>query len=188
MTTFATLTNEARDAADTSAESARFASWAAERRKCPNLIAQAEMVAARWEELQRREQHPCSRETPTTRRGRPASQYENRVTWVMELTWIDDPNWLDDLLRGSIASSVGAHNGKLNVRISDVRAALRLKMISAAKVKRPDMSERTARSIAQAARHAASGIACYLDRRPEIKERLLAELALERSLMFGQAA
>tara|TARA_R100000541_G_scaffold11732_1_gene19888 strand:- start:5706 stop:6032 length:327 start_codon:yes stop_codon:yes gene_type:complete len=100
---------------------------------------------------------------------------------------LDRPGWLDDVLQGSIGSSVGAHKGQLNVRASDVAAALHLRNISVAAIKRPDMEDRTAQSVAQATRHAARGIDHYLSRRPHIKAGLIKAIQLERALAYQAA-
>ncbi|HAQ27755.1 MAG TPA: hypothetical protein DCQ80_17605 [Pseudomonas sp.] len=102
----------------------------------------------------------------------------------MPLLHWERPSWFDDIVRGSIASSVGARKGQLNVRVSDVCAALHLKVISVAAIKRPDMPDRSAQSIAQAARHAARGIFHYIFRHPQAHARLIEEYELECALAY----
>lgn len=168
---------------------AQYELWASERRNCPHLADDAATAAARWLKMQSESAAPAaepadqSKPAETkTRRGRPALSTENPIVSLMPLLSLDNPSWFDDILRGSIASSAGTHKGQLNVRVSDVKAALYLGRISVAAVKRPDMEDRTARSIAQAARHAAHGIDLYLNRHPYIRARLVEEAKLEHEL------
>lgn len=159
--------------------STQFNRWAAKRRADPNLPFDAATAAARWLEIQSIElaEQPL---TAKNRRGRPAQRTENPIATHMILIALDQPAWLDDIIHGSIASSVGTTKGQLNVRSSEVTAALYLKAISVEAVKRPDMPDRSARSIAQAARHAARGIDHYLNNQPQ----LLEVLKLERTLAY----
>lgn len=173
-------------------EYSQFSAWANRRRNCPFLAADAATAAARYSEMQSATTgKPADRATALTalaqendqaskpQRGRPPIKMENPVAAFMPfLTW-ERPSWFDDILRGSIASSVGNHKGRLNARVSDVCAALHLKVISAEAIKRPDMPERSAQSIAQAARLAARGVFHYIFQNPQVRAQLVEEYELE---------
>ena len=161
--------------------------WAKKRRACPHLSADAAKAEARWLEMQNAHLSNLTDQPAQARRGRPALRMENPIVELMPTLSLDRPGWLDDVLRGSIASSVGAHKGQLNVRTSDVVAALHLRIITVRAIKRPDMGDRTAQSIAKAARHAARGIDHYLHRHPHIKAGLVETIELERALTYPAA-
>jgi len=155
--------------------------WASKRRACPHLAADAAMAAARWQEMQTT---VTDDQVSKSRRGRPPVTLENPASPFVPLLHWERPSWFDDIVRGSIASSVGARKGQLNVRVSDVCAALHLKVISVAAIKRPDMPDRSAQSIAQAARHAARGIFHYIFQHPQAQARLIEEYELECALAY----
>lgn len=161
---------------------ASFNRWANTRRSDPLLIKDAEKVA-RWTPLtiekQTEEQPEGGKKTANSRRGRPKISTPNPVASYMHLLSYDRPHWVDSIVYGSIATGAGSSNGRLNVRPLSVIGALHLQTISAGAVKTAVMPLRTAQTIAKAARHAAHGIDSYLARHPEIKERLVLELATE---------
>lgn len=159
----------------------QFDLWAAKRRACPHLAADAAMAAARWQEMQTT---VTDDQVSKSRRGRPPVALENPVSSFVPLLHWERQSWFDDIVRGSIASSVGESKGQLNIRVSEVCAALHLKVISVAAIKRPNMSDRTAQSIAQATRHAARGIFHYLFRHPQVQARLVEEYEQERALAY----
>lgn len=105
-------------------------------------------------------------------KGRPVIRTPNPVASIMPLMSLNRPQWLDDIVYGAVATAAGASKGKLNVKPSAVLAALHLSAISTRAVWVSEMSQRTAQSIAKATRHAAHGIAAFLDRHPAIKTGL----------------
>ncbi|WP_141228781.1 hypothetical protein [Pseudomonas lundensis] len=161
---------------------ASFNRWANKRRSDPQLIEDAERVA-RWTppiiEKQLKEQTKGKKHTANSKRGRPELSTPNPVASYMHLLSYNRPHWLDSIVYGSVATGAGSSNGKLNVSPKSVIGALHLRTISTGALKTPEMSLRTAQTIAKAARHAAHGIDSYLARHPEIKERLALELASE---------
>ncbi|WP_117140169.1 hypothetical protein [Pseudomonas amygdali] len=119
-------------------------------------------------------------EAPKRGRGRPKTSYVNPVAAYMHLLAIPDPlPWIDDIVTGSIITSAGVTNGKINVKARAVIGALFLSEITADACKTIEISLRTAQRIAKAARHAAHGIASYVDRHPGIKAEIGAEIGLE---------
>mgnify|MGYP001547665259 FL=1 len=89
--------------------------------------------------------------------------------------------WVDHIITGSIITSAGVTNGKINVKARAVIGALFATEITAEACKTGEISLRTAQRIAKAARHAAHGIASYVERHPSIKAELDSE-ALFRAL------
>ena len=76
----------------------------------------------------------------------------------MHLLAIPDPlPWVNDIITGSIITSAGVTNGKINVKARAVIGALFLSEITADACKTNEYSLRTAQRIAKAARHAAHG-------------------------------
>lgn len=113
-------------------------------------------------------------------RGRPKTKKPNPAAVFMPLLVIPEVlNWVDDIIHGSILSSAGTSNGKINVRPRAVIGALFLPEISAEACQTSEHTLRTAQRIAKAARHAADGLASFIERHPSIKARLEAELAPE---------
>jgi len=84
--------------------------------------------------------------------------------------------WAEDIIQGSIITSADVSNGKVNVRASAVTRALCQAEITTAGCQAEGVALRTAQRIAKAARHAAHGIASYLERHPKIKAALDEEL------------
>lgn len=117
---------------------------------------------------------------PKRRRGRPATTSTNPAAPYMPLLVIPRPLlWVDDIIRGSIFTSAGVTNGKINVRAPAVISALFQSDITAANCKTAEITLRTAQRIAKTARHAADGIASYIERHLPLRDRLGAELAAE---------
>lgn len=178
---------------------AQFARWAAQRRNCPHLASDALRASSRAGSLRSSksdnfrtavgaagQDNRSQCQALGKPRGRPAVITVNPVAQLMPFLGWNRPYWFDDILYGSIASSVGAHKGQLNVRVSDVYAALFLSEISTAAIRRHGMSERSVQSIAKAARHVASGIWHYLHRHPVLRDRVKNEVQTELALQPRQ--
>lgn len=159
-----------------------FKRWADKRRSDPLLIEDAEK-AVRWRPTKPahtiERPDPESKEPASSRRGRPELKTPNPVASYMSLLCHQRPHWVDAIVYGSTATGAGSSSGKLNVQPRAVLAALYLKTISANAVKTADITLRTAQTVAKAARHAAHGIGCYLDRHPMTKARMDLELSYE---------
>lgn len=113
-------------------------------------------------------------------RGRPKTLFKNPAAAFMPFLVIPDPlPWVDDIIHGSILTSAGRSNGKINVKVRAVIGALFLSEISADACKTDESTLRTAQRIAKAARHAANGIASYVERHPKRKAELEAELSAD---------
>ena len=89
--------------------------------------------------------------------------------------------WVDDIITGSIITSAGVSNGKINVKLRAVIGALFLSEITAEACKTDEITLRTAQRIAKAARHAAHGIASYVERHPAIKAEIDVEALFRAS-------
>lgn len=116
------------------------------------------------------------------KRGRPKTVFTNPAAAFMPfLATPQLPNWADDIITGSIYTSAGTNttSGKVNVKSRSVVAALFLSEISAESCQTSEYTLRTAQRIAKAARHAAHGIASYIERHPALKAELDVELAVE---------
>ncbi|VVO38889.1 hypothetical protein PS712_05647 [Pseudomonas fluorescens] len=87
--------------------------------------------------------------------------------------------WVDDIIHGSILTSAKTSNGKINVKVRAVIHALFLSEISADACHTCEYTLRTAQRIAKAARHAAHGIASYVERHPKLKAELEANIEAE---------
>lgn len=167
---------------DYSYSPATFKRWADKRRLDPRLIEDAEKVG-RWtpatpmQVIERPDPQP--KEPASSRRGRPELNTLNPIVSYMPLLCHQRPNWVDAIVYVSTATGAGSSSGKLNVQPRAVLAALYLKTISTNAVKTADISLRTAQTIAKAARHAAHGIGCYLDRHPMTKAQMDLELSYE---------
>lgn len=155
------------------ATSGSFRDWADRRRSDPRLTEDAAMASrcSQWVT----EQKPTEKKPAGSRRGRPELSTINPVVSVMPFLSFDRPQWVDDIVYGSVATGAGVSRGRLNIRPGCVLAALHLEVVSAGAIKTVDMSVRSAQTIAKAARHAAHGIAFYLDRHPTIRARLALE-------------
>lgn len=117
---------------------------------------------------------------PKRGRGRPEFAYANPAAPYMHLLGIPNPlPWVDDIIRGAIITSVGVSNGKINVEARAVIGALFLSEITAKACKTSEITLRTAQRIAKATRHAAHGIASYVDRHTDLKARLDGEITAE---------
>lgn len=155
---------------------AEYEAWAAQRRT-ENLTtdyATAQVAMAKADPA------APAVEDERIRRGRPKTKYANPAASYMPFLVIPDPlPWVDDIIHGSILTSAGVSNGKINVKARAVIGALFLSEISAGACQTSEYTLRTAQRIAKAARHAAHGIASYIERQPELKAELEAELSVE---------
>lgn len=120
-------------------------------------------------------------------RGRPKTTYVNPVAAFMPFLVIPNPlRWVDDIITGSLYTSAGVSNGKINVKARAVIGALFLSEITAEACQTSEISLRTAQRIAKAARHASHGIASYVARYPKIKAELETETTAETLLRSFQ--
>ncbi|MGY2276976.1 hypothetical protein ACW9H0_05000 [Pseudomonas monsensis] len=153
---------------------AEFEAWAAQRRSDDLSTDYATIQAA----VTKSEAIAPVVEAEPIKRGRPKTVFTNPAAAFMPfLATPHLPNWADDIITGSIYTSAGTNttSGKVNVKSRSVVAALFLSEISAESCRTSEYTLRTAQRIAKAARHAAHGIASYVERHPKIK----AELAVE---------
>lgn len=151
-----------------------FKRWAEQRRNDPRLESDSQVASAAQVHLSAAMTQRSDVCAGTPRRGRPANHFINPVADFMryvEFTEHGEPSWVGDIIYGSIATAIGSASGKLRARVSDVRHAVSLPVISAEAVRGPYMSLRTAQGVAKAARHAAHGIHHFLLRRPELLSR-----------------
>ncbi|MBV7524375.1 hypothetical protein KW834_08140 [Pseudomonas sp. PDM29] len=169
---------------------AEFQAWAAQRRADANLTtdhttAQASLVSdCDIEAPQAVTAEPIAKQ----RRGRPKTVFKNPAVAFMPFLTVPDPlPWVDDIIHGSILTSAGRSNGKINVKTRAIIGALFLSEISADACMTSERTLRTAQRIAKAARHAAHGIASYVERHPALKAELEAELAIEALFRASQA-
>ena len=163
---------------------AQYQAWAAERRADESLSEDQQKAAkglaseTQAYALALIQDHPS--DEPKRGRGRPKATFANPVAAYMHLLTIPDPlPWVDDIVTGSIITSAGVTNGKINVKARAVIGALFLSEITADACKTNEYSLRTAQRIAKAARHAAHGIASYVERHPDIKAEIVAEVGAE---------
>lgn len=157
---------------------AQFQAWATERRSGPKELSQDHAQAASTLVLP--EGSSPAEVSPKATRGRPKTTYPNPVAAFMPYLAVPDPlPWVGDIIHGSILTSAGVSNGKINVKTRAVIGALFLKEITAEACVTSEHTLRTAQRIAKAARHAAHGIASYVERHPTLKAELEAELAVE---------
>ncbi|MCI0993454.1 hypothetical protein [Pseudomonas corrugata] len=155
---------------------AQYQAWAAERRADEALLEDHRRAT-------RAKPSDSPIEAPKRGRGRPKTNYANPVATYMHLLAVPNPlPWVDDIVAGSIITSAGVTNGKINVKARAVIGALFLSEITADACQTSEISLRTAQRIAKAARHAAHGIASYVDRHPGIKAEIGAEIGLEALL------
>ena len=145
----------------------KYQAWAAERR-VDDLLASDHSSATTYEAA------PVVAAEPTKAgRGRPKTSYANPVAAYMYLLAVPDLlPWVDYIITGSIITSAGVTNGKVNVKARSVIGALFATEITAEACKTREISLRTAQRIAKAARHAAHGIASYVERHPTIKAEI----------------
>jgi len=158
-------------------DEAQYQAWATERRADESLYKDHATASAPLVE-------DCSTSdpevAPKATRGRPKTTYANPAAAYMPFLTVPDPlPWVDDIIHGSILTSAGRSNGKINVKTRAVIGALFLSEISAESCQTSEYTLRTAQRIAKAARHAAHGIASYVDRHPKIKAELEAEIGVE---------
>ncbi|WP_047335967.1 hypothetical protein [Pseudomonas protegens] len=155
-----------------------FQAWAAERRADEALSEDAHKAITKLTEATKaRPEEPRKKA-----RGRPKTTYKNPVAPFMYLLAVPDPlPWVDDIVTGSIITSAGVSNGKINVKARAVIGALFLSEITAEACKTDEITLRTAQRIAKAARHAAHGIASYVERHPAIKAEIDVEALFRAS-------
>nr|WP_279153062.1 hypothetical protein [Pseudomonas mosselii] len=157
----------------------QYQAWAAERCADEFLTEDHQKAAELAIEIQGEPTEAPSGE-PKRGRGRPKTTFANPVAAYMHLLAVPEPlPWVYDIISGSIITSAGVTNGKINVKARAVIGALFLSEITAAACKTNEYSLRTAQRIAKAARHAAHGIASYVDRHPDIKAEIVAEVGAE---------
>ena len=157
---------------------AEFEAWAAQRRS-EDLSAD---YAALQVAVKKSEPVVPVVEDKPIRRGRPKTVFTNPAAAFMPfLATPHLPNWAHDIITGSIYTSAGTNttSGKVNVKSRSVVAALFLSEISAESCRTSEYTLRTAQRIAKAARHAAHGIASYVERHPAIKAEIVAEVGAE---------
>jgi hypothetical protein len=145
----------------------KYQAWAAERR-ADDLLVSDHSSATPYKLV------PVAAAEPAKAgRGRPKTSYANPVAAYMYLLAVPDLlPWVDHIITGSITTSAGVTNGKVNVKARSVIGALFATEITAEACKTSEISLRTAQRIAKAARHAAHGIASYVERHPKIKAEM----------------
>ncbi|NWD56507.1 hypothetical protein HX878_17315, partial [Pseudomonas veronii] len=116
---------------------AQHQAWAAQRRADEDLYEDHQRAA-------RAKPSDSPIEAPKRGRGRPKTSYVNPVAAYMHLLAIPDPlPWIDDIVTGSIITSAGVTNGKINVKARAVIGALFLSEITADACKTIEISLRT---------------------------------------------
>ncbi|MBA6117642.1 hypothetical protein MXF29_18785 [Pseudomonas sp. NC26] len=159
---------------------AQYQAWAAERRADESLSEDHQKAAKGLSSETQGQPQETPSDEPKRGRGRQKTTYANPVAAYMYLLAIPDPlPWVDDIVTGSIITSAGVTNGKINVKARAVIDALFLSEITADACKTNEYSLRTAQRIAKAARHAAHGIASYVERHPDIKAEIVVEVGAE---------
>ena len=159
---------------------AEFQAWAAQRRADEGLPEDHAKAAA---PVVKDNLTSAPEVSPKANRGRPKTVFKNPAAAFMPFLVIPDPlPWVDDIIHGSILTSAGRSNGKINVKARAVIGALFLSEISADACVTSEHTLRTAQRIAKAARHAAHGIASYVDRHPKLKAEL--EATIEAEALF----
>lgn len=154
----------------------KYQAWAAERR------ADVLLVSDHASATMYKHAPVATTEPARAGRGRPKTIYANPVAAYMYLlAGLDLLPWVDHIITGSIITSAGVTNGKVNVKARAVIGALFAAEITAEVCKSSDISLRTAQRIAKAARHAAHGIASYVERHPAIKTELDSEALFRTS-------
>ncbi|MGY2293685.1 hypothetical protein [Pseudomonas sp. SDO5511_1_S431] len=165
---------------------AEFQVWAAQRRTDTNLT--TDYTTARYSLSKAAPVVEAAEPIVKQGRGRPKTVFKNPAAAFMPFLTVPDPlPWVDDIIHGSILTSAGVSNGKINVKTRAVIGALFLTEISADACMTSEHTLRTAQRIAKAARHAAHGIASYVERHPALKAELEAELAVEALFRASQA-
>lgn len=173
-----------RDIVLPKSRSAEFQAWAAERRADEGLPEDHAKAASL---LVKDNLTSAPEVSPKETRGRPKTIAKNPAAAYMPFLTIPDPlPWVADIIHGSICTSAGTSNGKINVKARAVIGALFLSEISAEACKTSEYTLRTAQRIAKAARHAAHGIASYVERHPKLKAELEAEIGSEALFRASQ--
>lgn len=185
---------------------AQYQTWAAHRRADANLTKDHATAQASLSKIA----PAVEAVTPTTKRnrGRPKTIIKNPAAAyipfligpaVEQLACMGDNQdeedndhiaaqaWVDDIIHGSILTSAKTSNGKINVKARAVIRALFLWEISAEACQTCEYTLRTAQRIAKAARHAAHGIALYVERHHKLKEALEAKFEAEALSWASQA-
>lgn len=159
---------------------AEYRAWADERRADESLYQDHQKAAKGIAAEAQGKTTAVPSDEPKRGRGRPKTTFVNPVAAYMRLLAVPDPlPWVDDIIHGSIITSTGVTNGKINVKARAVIGALFLSEITADACQTNEYSLRTAQRIAKAARHAAHGIVSYVDRHPSIKAEIVAEVGAE---------
>ncbi|WP_144955977.1 hypothetical protein [Pseudomonas oryzihabitans] len=159
---------------------AEYQAWATERRADKYLFQNRQKATIGLAS----ESHKVGSQPPSDssmrNRGRPKATFSNPTYAFMYLLATPDLlPWVDDIIVGSIITSAGVTNGKVNVKARAVVGALFLSEITAEACKTDGCSLRTAQRIAKAARHAAMGIVSYVERHPVIKANIASGLGQE---------
>lgn len=164
---------------------AEFQAWAAQRRADANLT--TDHTTAHYSLLKAAPVVEAVEPTTKQGRGRPKTVFMNPAAAFMPFLTVPDPlPWVDDIIHGSILTSAGRSNGKINVKARAVIGALFLSDISADACVTSEHTLRSAQRIAKAARHAAHGIASYVDRHPKLKAELEATIEAEALFWVSQ--
>jgi hypothetical protein len=170
-----------------------YMSWADKRRADPSLLMDSQRVAQAIAARIQIETVGCpssadqgstnARASSGATKGRPKSIFENPVASFLHVLVIPHPlSWVDDIIQGATITGAGVSNGKINVKVRAVIGAMFLTTITAEACMTNGVGERAAQRIAKAARHAAHGIASYIERRPALKRWLQVEMAYERQI------
>ncbi|MEO8642274.1 hypothetical protein [Pseudomonas sp.] len=168
-------------------QEAEYQAWASERRADEDLTTDYATAQEGISKSTHEVKEFAQVEVEPAKRGRPKTKYANPVAAFMPFLTVPDPlPWVDDIIHGSILTSAGVSNGKINVKSRAVIGALFLSEISTESCQTGEYSSRTAMRIAKAARHAAHGIASYVERHPAIKAELEAELGAEALFRASQ--
>jgi hypothetical protein len=176
---------DARDVKGSGSRSASFAAWVEQRRN--DLTLEQDFKAVQNRTIESGEEaapvvEPVKRNPKGA--GRKPKVYINPVAHLMVYLVERKEEWFDNIVWGSCHTSGGVSAGKMNVKVGDVLSALYLKEISASACTGRDDSARKGRLIAQAARHAAHGIAMYLIGQPELLAQVEAEAEIEARLAY----
>lgn len=151
----------------------QFRAWEAQRRACPLLAKDAEKAAKAFETRPKAEPTAQPTEPAKPARGRPKTIYANPVAKFMHIIAVPElKSWAASIIHGSISTSAGRSGGKINVKQRAVVNALFLSEITAEACMGGGIALRTAQRVAKAARHAAHGIATYLELHPKARAEL----------------
>lgn len=177
---------DARDVKGSGSRSASFTAWVEQRRTDPTLEQDFATVRNNTSDTGE-ESAPVVEPVKKNPKGagRKPKVYINPVAHLMVYLVERKEEWFDNIVWGSCHTSGGVSAGKMNVRVGDVLSALYLKEISASACTGRDDSARKGRLIAQAARHAAHGIAMYLIGNSELLAQVEAEAEIEARFAYS---